>query len=137
MNFDKFLIAQDEYYFRALDEVKNGRKSSHWMWFVFPQIKGLGKSEIAKKFEINSKEEAIEYYKHPITGPRLLEISYELLEVKNRSIHDILGYPDDLKLKSSMTLFALTQPTNKLFAQVLDKYFDGERCKKTINTLNI
>lgn len=134
-NLERFIDAQSDTYERALSEIKNGRKTSHWMWFVFPQYCGLGRSRISIKYAINSKDEAISYLKHPILSLRLLEITKAFLSIENKTAYDILGEPDDIKLKSSMTLFDAIQTETTLFHSVLKKYFDGNKCKHTINAL--
>ncbi len=133
-DLNRFLTAQEKVYRTALAELKNGRKRSHWMWYIFPQIDGLAKSATSKRYAIKSIEEARQYLNHPVLGSRLAECAEVLLAVEGRSISEIMGYPDDLKLKSSMTLFASLPQTPATFDRVLDKYFHGER---DINTLNI
>lgn len=123
-NLNRFLEAQNSSYNIALHEVKNGKKISHWMWYIFPQFKGLGRSETTKKYSIKSKDEAVAYLKHDVLGERLIEISMVVLKIDDKSAHEIFGGPDDLKLKSCMSLFALVQDENNLFQKVLDKYFD-------------
>lgn len=130
-NLQRFIEAQSNSYDVALSEIKNGKKQSHWMWYIFPQVDGLGKSETSKKYAIKSKEEAIKYLKYPILGNRLLEITNELLVIENKSPSDIFGFPDDLKLKSCMTLFALIQEENPVFQNVLNKHFKGKISWKT------
>ena len=135
-NLDRFLEAQEGSYNTSYEEIKKGRKISHWMWFIFPQFKGLGISETSKKYAIQSKDEAIEYYNHPVLGSRLIEITKVLLKIEGKSAHDIFGSPDDVKLKSCMTLFSLVQKENDLFNRVLLKYFEGKKSWKTIELLN-
>lgn len=130
-NLQRFIDAQLNSYDIALSEIKNGNKQSHWMWYIFPQLDGLGKSETSKKYAIKSKEEAIKYLEHPILGNRPLEITNELLAIEDKSASDIFGFPDDLKLKSCMTLFVLIQNENSVFQKVLDKYFKGKISWKT------
>ena len=134
-NLKRFIDAQFSTYERALDEIKNGRKTSHWMWFIFPQYHGLGRSSTSIKYAINSKEEAISYLKHPILGPRLIEITKEFLSIENKTAYSILGEPDDKKIKSSMTLFSAVQNECNFFDSVLEKYFEGNRCRRTLSTL--
>ena len=134
-NLKRFVSAQANTYPRALGEIKRGKKTSHWMWFIFPQYRGLGQSPTSIKYAINSKEEAREYFKHPILGPRLLEITQAFLSLGNKSAHEVLGSPDDLKLRSSMTLFDAVQEESGLFKAVLEKYYDGERCDSTLQAL--
>ena len=134
-NLKRFIDAQFSTYERALDEIKNGRKTSHWMWFIFPQYHGLGRSNTSIKYAINSKEEAISYLEHPILGPRLTEITKEFLSIENKTANSILGEPDDVKIQSSMTLFDAIQSENDLFDSILEKYFEGNRCLSTLRIL--
>tara|TARA_Y100001970_G_scaffold292513_1_gene434090 strand:+ start:792 stop:1217 length:426 start_codon:yes stop_codon:yes gene_type:complete len=135
-NLDRFIKAQENSYHIALKEIENGEKSSHWMWFVFPQIDGLGMSSISKEYSIKSNQEAEDYLNHNILGKRLIEITNALMKIENKSARSIFGYPDNLKLKSSMTLFKIISSDNKLFSDVLDKYFNGEMCKYTKRWFN-
>jgi uncharacterized protein (DUF1810 family) len=137
MNSDltRFLDAQKKDYQIALSEIKSGRKKSHWMWYIFPQISGLGQSETSKYFAIKNIEEAREYLNHNILGHRLREISNELLNLKESNAKNIFNTPDDLKLKSSMTLFAQVDKDNSIFEKMLDKFFKGEMDNKTIKIL--
>lgn len=135
MSLDRFVKAQEMDYEIALSEIKSGRKRSHWMWYIFPQIQGLGYSSMAQFYAIKDRDEAEQYTKHPILGKRLLEISEELLKLKEDNASRVMGYPDDLKLKSSMTLFYAVSGM-EAFKKVLDKYFAGEQDKKTISILN-
>jgi uncharacterized protein (DUF1810 family) len=123
----RFVAAQDEAntYERALSELRAGRKTSHWMWFVFPQIAGLGHSPTAVAYAIASLDEARAYLDHPLLGPRLLDCTRALMQVKGCSAEEILGAIDAIKLRSSMTLFAHAAPSEPLFRQVLDRYFNG------------
>jgi uncharacterized protein (DUF1810 family) len=123
----RFVDAQDEggTYEAALAELRAGRKSSHWMWFVFPQIAGLGRSPISRRFAISSPDEARAYLAHPVLGPRLTESARALTQLSTGSAEEILGGIDALKLRSSMTLFARAAPDESVFAQVLDQYFGG------------
>ena len=118
-NLKRFVDAQSLIYERALFEIKNGRKSSHWMWFIFPQYRDIGSSKTSLRYAINSKEEAITYLKHPILGSRLLEITKAFLSIENKTAHEILRTPDEFKIQSSMTLFDAIQSDNKLFSSVL------------------
>jgi len=129
---NRFIEAQENNYATALAEIRNGRKQSHWIWYVFPQIRGLGQSETSKYYAIRDLQEAAEYLRHPILGKRLIEISRALLELKEDNAHNIFGSPDDLKVRSSMTLFALMKDADPVFQQVLDKFFRGERDKNTL-----
>ena len=131
---DRFIKAQENSYNHALEEIKNGRKRSHWIWYIFPQFKGLGSSEISKYYAIRSRNEAKEYIKHPVLGSRLIEISNELLKLNTNNADDVMSWPDNMKLKSSMTLFALVSD-NDIFRRVLDKFFDGEMDEFTVQNL--
>ena len=135
MSFDlsRFTSAQAGVYDQALAELKAGRKRSHWMWFVFPQIAGLGSSPTARRYAIASLAEARAYLADPVLGPRLIESAMALLAVEGRTAEEILGYPDDLKLRSSMTLFARAAPQSKVFQEVLDRYYDGKPDPQTLN----
>lgn len=128
INLDRFLAAQSSTYDKALEEIQNGRKSSDWMWFVFPQIYGLDKSFHSMRYAIQSREEAICYLKHPILENRLNQITKAFYVLENKTAKQILGSPDDLKLKSCMTLFNMVQSENTIFREVLEKYFDGKQC---------
>jgi uncharacterized protein (DUF1810 family) len=132
---DRFVTAQRGTFPAALEEVRAGRKQTHWMWFVFPQIQGLGSSENARFYAISGRDEAAAYLAHPELGPRLLEITRALLENSRRTAHEIFGSPDDVKLKSSMTLFAAVAPPGSVFEQVLEKFFGGERDPETVRRL--
>ena len=134
MNLERFVIAQEESYEIALREIKDGRKRSHWMWYIFPQIKGLGYSSTAQFFAIENRAEAEAYMKHPVLSVRLLEISEELLNIDSNDASRVFGYPDNLKLKSSMTLFSLVS-RKTVFKRVLDKFFDGEIDERTVDLL--
>ncbi len=124
----RFVEAQDSggTYERALGELRAGRKTSHWMWFVFPQAAGLGRSEMSRRYAIASAEEARDYLDHSVLGPRLVACAEAMLEHENTSAEEILGGIDAVKLRSSMTLFAAVAPEQPAFRQVLDRYFDGE-----------
>jgi uncharacterized protein (DUF1810 family) len=132
---DRFIDAQAEVYSGALSEIKSGRKTSHWMWFIFPQIKGLGQSDIAKHYSIKNIEEATAYLNHPFLGRHLVDISKALLEINGKSANQIFGSPDDLKLRSSMTLFSNVKNTNPVFDEVLAKFFSGQPDKLTMQIL--
>lgn len=134
-DLNRFLKAQETIYNTAIAELKSGRKRSHWMWYIFPQIDGLAKSTTSKRYAIKSIEEAQQYLNHPVLGARLTECAEAVVAVEGRSISEILGYPDDLKLKSSMTLFASLVETSSVFERILDKYFHGERDAKTLHLL--
>jgi uncharacterized protein (DUF1810 family) len=133
----RFVDAQDEAgtYDRALAELRAGRKTSHWIWFVFPQIAGLGRSPTARAYAISSLDEAQAYLEHPVLGPRLAEGTRALLEHTDKPATEILGGIDAIKLRSSMTLFARAAPDEPLFRQVLDAFFDGEADEATDRSL--
>lgn len=133
-NLSRFVEAQQNSYLNALAELQAGRKQSHWMWFIFPQIDGLGHSATAKYYALKSREEARQYLNHPVLGQRLLECVVALLSLEGRSAAEIFGYPDDLKLKSSMTLFAAVA-SKPLFTEVLGKYYNGQRDTATLQLL--
>ena len=134
-DLSRFLKAQEPVYEHVLSELRRGQKRTHWMWFIFPQIDGLGFSATTKYYAIKSLEEARHYLAHPVLGVRLRECTETVLVVEGRSVSEIFGYPDDLKLKSSMTLFACVPNSPSVFDQVLDKYFRGERDAKTLALL--
>lgn len=136
-DLDRFLSAQEGVIGAALAEIRRGRKESHWMWFVFPQIAGLGRSPTAVFYAINSAAEALDYLRHPVLGPRLTDCAAALLGVEGRTVHDMMGDPDDLKLRSSMTLFASVAGPDSVFQRVLDKYFDGEGDVRTLELLGV
>ena len=128
-DLDRFVAAQADVYQDALAEIRSGRKRTHWMWFVFPQIDGLGSSTTSRRFAITSAAEAKAYLEHPILGPRLLECCRALLELKRESATDIFGSPDDMKLRSSATLFAAVSEPGSVFEKILDRFFgtpDGQ-----------
>ena len=130
-DLERFVEAQNMVYDMALQEIKNGQKRGHWIWFVFPQIKGLGHSYNSEFYGISGTKEAKAYLEHPLLGTRLREISQAILDCGNPSADDILGFPDVLKVRSCMTLFDMISP-NDIFKQVLDKYYEGKPCDKTI-----
>ncbi len=134
-NIERFIDAQQRDYATALSEIKNGRKRSHWMWYIFPQIQGLGFSETSRYYGIKNIEEAEAYLMNPVLGKRLIEISQELLTLADTNANKIFGSPDDMKLKSSMTLFASVPNSNPVFQQVLDKYFRGAKDEKTLQLI--
>ena len=134
---DRFLDAQRGDYAVALAEMRRGRKTSHWMWYIFPQIAGLGQSSTARYYSIRDLEEAREYYAHPVLGQRLREISGALLEPRGSDPVAVFGGIDSMKLKSSMTLFAVAAPDDPLFQQVLDKYYGGEQDVLTLRILGV
>ena len=130
-NLQRFINAQENHYQSALEEIENGKKISHWMWFIFPQVDGLGMSLISKEYSIKNYQEAKDYLNHKILGKRLIKITKALMKIEKKSVKSIFEYPDDLKLKSSMTLFKTISPYNTLFSDVLDRYFNGEVCSYT------
>jgi uncharacterized protein (DUF1810 family) len=132
----RFIHAQEESYSDAISELKSGRKRSHWMWFIFPQFKGLGHSSTSIRYSIKSIDEARAYLQHPVLGPKLNQCAEAVLALDGKTASEIFGYPDDLKLKSSMTLFEQVAGHGSLFSQILDKYFDGERDVFTLDLLN-
>ncbi len=125
-DLQRFVDAQRGVYAQAEAELRAGRKESHWMWYVFPQIQGLGRSSMSQRYAISSLKEAKAYLDHPILGPRLRECTRLVTAVQNRSIEDVFGYPDGLKFRSSMTLFARAADDNQIFTQALSKYFRSE-----------
>jgi uncharacterized protein (DUF1810 family) len=131
----RFISAQEDTYDAVLAELRAGQKRSHWMWYVFPQIDGLGHSATAKHFAITGPEEARQYLTHPVLGARLVECAEVVLSIEGRSILEIFGHTDNLKLKSSMTLFESVAEQGSVFARVLDKYFDGEQDVRTLRLL--
>lgn len=124
-NLYRFVQAQDPVFDRVQTELSAGHKRSHWMWFIFPQLAGLGGSEMSRHFAIRSREEAQAYLEHPLLGPRLRACTQEVLNIQQRSIAAIFGHPDDLKFHSSMTLFAQVAADDSLFHQALNQYFHG------------
>jgi len=134
-DLQRFVAAQASVYSQVLRELSDGRKRSHWMWFIFPQLRGLGHSRMAELYAISSRNEAAAYLKHPILGPRLRECTRLVNAVEGRSIQQILGHPDDLKFRSSMTLFASATNENEEFAAGIQKYFSGEYDQLTLDLL--
>lgn len=135
-NLQRFLDAQQSDYEIALSEIKNGRKRSHWMWYIFPQISGLGFSEVSRFYAIKNIDEAERYLNHPVLGNRLVQISNVLLGLRTDNAKTIFAGPDDLKLKSSMTLFSLLPNADLIFQSVLDKFFSGEKDQKTLQLIS-
>ena len=131
-NLQRFIDAQDPIYATVMAELRAGRKQTHWMWFVFPQHRALGLSAMAMRFGIDSIAEARAYATHAVLGARLRECCALVLAVHGRNAHEIFGSPDDLKLRSSMTLFAIALKDESVFTQVLDKYYNGERDERTV-----
>ena len=135
LSIERFLKAQEGDYEAALAEIRAGRKQSHWIWYIFPQLKGLGRSSTAEYYGIRDMAEAKEYLAHPVLRQRLIEISEALLGLPSNDADDVMGFPDNLKLRSSMTLFARTEPDCKIFQKVLDKFFDGKMDERTVTLL--
>lgn len=133
----RFEQAQEDVYARALIEIRSGRKRSHWMWYIFPQLGGLGYSPTSRRYAIRSLEEAEAYLRHPVLGPRLVECSEAVLGVEGRSALEILGSPDEMKLRSCATLFAHLSPAGSPFHRLLETYFQGERDGRTLQLLGI
>lgn len=134
-NLQRFLKAQEKDYAIALSEIKNGKKQSHWMWYIFPQIKGLGFSETSRFYAIKNIDEAEDFLKDLVLGKRLIDICNELLNLENDDAHKIFGSPDDIKLHSSMTLFSSLPNTDPVFSKVLDKFFEGKKDQKTLQII--
>jgi uncharacterized protein (DUF1810 family) len=134
-DLSRFLKAQERVYDRVLAELKSGQKRTHWMWYIFPQIDGLGYSSTTQHYAIKSLKEAQQYLDHPVLGKRLLECAQTVLTIQGRSVSEIFGYPDYLKLKSCMTLFVMAADSGTVFDRVLNKFFHGERDTKTIHIL--
>jgi uncharacterized protein (DUF1810 family) len=134
-DLQRFVDAQDPVLDRVRAELGRGRKMSHWMWFVFPQLAGLGSSPTAREYAISSLDEARAYLGHPVLGPRLVECAELVAAIEGRSAAQVFGYPDDVKLRSSMTLFARAAPDTPVFAEVLDRFFDGEPDPGTLERL--
>ena len=131
----RFMRAQQGAYETALAEIRSGCKRSHWMWYVFPQLAGLGFSAMSQRYAIHGANEARAYLTHPVLGPRLIECAQATLAIKGSSARAIFGSPDDLKLRSCATLFAAVAAPGSVFEQVLDRYFDGERDPRTLELL--
>ena len=134
-DLERFYKAQEYDYETALSEIRNGRKESHWMWYIFPQITGLGRSTTAEYYAIKSKEEAKGYIEDPVLGKRLIEISQALFQIESDDAEMVMGCPDNLKLRSCMTLFAEVAPEQPVFRNVLEKFYDGEMDGKTLDIL--
>lgn len=132
---DRFIHAHDNHFADALAEIRSGRKRTHWMWFIFPQLKGLGSSETANYYGIRDLEEASKFLQHPIFGNNLIRICKVLTALNGKTAYEIFGTPDDLKLHSSLTLFSLLKETDPIFRQLIDKYFDGRPDGQTFNLL--
>ena len=132
----RFVQAQQGEYERALAEIKSGRKRSHWMWYIFPQLDGLGHSSMARRYSVKTLAEARSYLAHSILGPRLQECVEVLLGLEGHTAHEVFGSPDDLKLRSCATLFAEVSPADSVFHRLLTKYFQGEADKQTLRLLS-
>jgi uncharacterized protein (DUF1810 family) len=134
-DLERFVVAQAPIYERVRAELTAGAKASHWMWFIFPQLRGLGRSAMAEHFGLAGCAEARDYLAHPLLGARLRDCTRLVLDVSNRTAHEIFGSPDDLKFHSSLTLFAAVAPEEDLFSRALDRYFGGRRDFSTENIL--
>jgi len=134
-NLERFVSAQHSIYAEVVSELRAGMKTSHWMWFVFPQIRGLGRSPVSIEYAISSREEAAAYLQHPVLGPRLKECTQLVLDVENRSAEEIFGSPDDMKFRSSMTLFAQASADDDIFNRALRQYFGGVPDQLTLDRL--
>ena len=136
ISLERFVTAQQDKYDIAFSEIKAGRKRSHWMWYIFPQLQGLGLSEMSKLYAIRDLEEASAYLQHPVLGKRLLAICNELLQQPGNDAHAIFGSPDHVKLKSSLTLFAAVSNTDPVFESLIEKFFKGSKDIKTLQILH-
>jgi len=134
---ERFVEAQQAEYNIALNEIKNGKKETHWMWYIFPQVLGLGFTSVSMEYGIKDLDEAAAYLNHPVLGPRLIEISNVLLTLDTDNAREIFGGSDAVKLRSSMTLFSLVPDADKVFELVLDKFFKGRKDEKTLQLLGI
>lgn len=134
-DLQRFVDAQSRDYQQVCEELRAGHKRSHWIWYIFPQMRGLGRSETASYYGIASREEAQAYLAHPVLGARLRECTRLVNQVEHRSVDQIFGYPDNLKFRSSMTLFAATASDKQIFEDALKKYFAGEPDQQTLNLL--
>jgi len=131
-NLNRFISAQDPVIEGVLDELRAGYKVSHWMWFVFPQIQGLGSSSMAQRYALTSRDEARAYHEHPVLGARLKACTRLVLQVEGGSVQQIFGYPDDMKFRSCMTLFAQVAPEEPIYRAALEKYFAGQPDPRTL-----
>jgi uncharacterized protein (DUF1810 family) len=134
-NLTRFICAQQPVIAEVLNELRAGRKASHWMWFVFPQIRGLGSSGLAQRYAIASRQEARAYHEHPVLGARLQQCTQLVLDIEDRSAEQIFGYPDDVKFRSCMTLFAQAAPQQSMYRAALQKYFAGEPDARSLEIL--
>lgn len=133
---ERFIEPQEQDYEQALKEIRNGRKVSHWIWYIFPQLRGLGKSYMSDYYGIRDLDEAKAFLQDPYLGKNLQEISEALLNLDNDNVTQIMGRPDDMKLKSSMTLFACADPENAVFEKVLEKFYNGHKDGRTLKMLS-
>ena len=136
-NLQRFLDAQQSDYSVALEEIRRGRKQSHWMWYIFPQLLGLGYTSTSTFYGIKDLDEAAAYMEHPVLSGRLIEICNALLTLESNDARKVFGSPDDVKLRSSMTLFSLVPNADKIFKSVLEKFFNGRQDEKTLQLLNL
>ncbi len=136
-DLSRFIIAQQQSYKTALREIQKGRKTSHWIWYVFPQIEGLGRSSTAQYYSIHDMQEAKDYMKDPYLSQNLIEISEALLELDSNNATEVMGYPDDMKLRSSMTLFMAAAPEELVFQKVLNKFYNGKPDRWTLQILGL
>lgn len=134
-NLDRYIEAQRGLFEQACSELRRGRKTGHWIWFIFPQIAGLGFSAMSQRYAIGSLDEARAYLSHPVLGARLKETCGIVLGIQDRGVEEIFGYPDDMKLRSSMTLFARAAEDNAVFVRVLEKYFGGVEDERTLELI--
>ncbi len=134
-NLNRFVLAQDGVYSGVIAELMQGEKTGHWIWFIFPQIAGLGHSPVSQRYSLSSIKEARAYYDHPVLGPRLVECTNLVLAAKNRSVEQIFGPLDALKFRSCMTLFSVADPENQIFQKAVDRCFEGEPDTLTLKAL--
>ncbi|MGI9025035.1 MAG: DUF1810 domain-containing protein [Burkholderiaceae bacterium] len=132
---ERFIEAQESVYETVRADLTAGKKRRHWMWFIFPQLKGLGRSDTARFFGIDGRDEAVAYWRHPVLGARLKACTQLVARHEEKTAFEILGSPDDVKLKSCMTLFAVVAPGEAVFSEVLQRYFEGERDVATLDLL--
>jgi uncharacterized protein (DUF1810 family) len=134
---ERFVKAQASVYSQVRSELRNGKKTGHWMWFIFPQFAGLGRSALAATYAIDSMNEAVAYLEHEVLGPRLRECTQLVIQVQDRSLYDIFGSPDDMKFQSSMTLFAKATTSNQRFTEALAKHCNGVLDQRTLELMKI
>lgn len=134
-NLQRFVEAQNPVFEQVCLELRRGRKTSHWIWFIFPQIEGLGFSEMSRYFAISGRDEAAAYLEHPVLGPRLRECTRLVATIPGKTVEEIFGSPDDMKFRSSMTLFAQVADDNQIFLDALGQYFQGEPDQRTLSRL--